>query len=180
MPSPALEASTRARRLQESLELRCRPPQDLAPGRLDEIEALVLGGRAVDPGYVRHNLERAHLIAYALFGQRVVATVSLKHPRAEYVERLLRRTGLDLSGYLERGYTSVHPDFRGQGLGTRLVDHLTRQADGRRIYVVIALDNLAAQAISRRCGTKLAAQFLSHATGQEYGIWIQQALPEQA
>jgi GNAT superfamily N-acetyltransferase len=175
MPSRAEQARPRA-----GLEFRCLPPRDLEPGLLDQIERLVLGGRAVGPGYVRHNLERAFLVAYALQGRRVVATVSLKHPRPEYIDRLKQRTGLDLAGYLERGYTSVHPDFRGQGLGTRLVDFLTRQAAVRQIYVVIAMDNLGAQAITRRAGTRLAAQFHSRATGQDYGVWIQQPLPDQA
>ncbi|MFH1034879.1 MAG: GNAT family N-acetyltransferase [Pseudomonadota bacterium] len=170
----AAKTSTQARGLSEGLELRCQPPQTLEPGLLDEIEALVLSGQAVGPGYVRHNLERAHLIAYALAQGRVVATVSLKHPRPEYVARLKQRTGLDLDGFLERGYTSVRPDFRGQGLGTLLVDYLTRQAAGRQIYVVIASDNLGAQAITRRNRTRLVAQFRSQATGQEYGIWIQE------
>jgi GNAT superfamily N-acetyltransferase len=168
--------SPEGRPLTEGLDLRCQPPRDLPPGLLDEIEALVLGGRAVGPGYVRHNLERAHLIAYALADRRAVATVSLKHPRPEYIARLKARTGLDLDGYLERGYTSVHPDFRGQGLGTLMVGYLTRQAAGRPIYVVIGSDNLGAQAITRRHGTRLVAQFHSRGTGQDYGIWIQQPL----
>lgn len=132
------------------------------------------------PAYVRHNLERALLVAYALWSNQVVATVSLKYPRPEYVRRLADRTGLDLTGYLKRGYTSVHPDSRGQGLGTRLVEYLTRQAGGRSIYVVIAMDNLAAQAITRRCHTRLATRFRNQATGREYGVWIKEPLPEPA
>jgi GNAT superfamily N-acetyltransferase len=180
MPRQALGLPTGMARLSTALELRCQPPQSLEPGLLDDIERLVLDGRAVDPGYVRHNLKRAHLIACALAGGQVAATVCLKHPRPEYVARLEKRTGLDLDGYLERGYTSVHPDFRGQGLGTRLVDYLTRQAPGRKIYVVIAMDNLGAQAITKRCHTRLVAQFHSQATGREYGVWLQSPLPDQA
>lgn len=179
MGRAAVSLPVEGRAVRDDLELHCQPPGELPPGRLDEIERLVLGGRAVDPGYVRHNLERAHLIVYALEGRRVVATVTLKNPRPEYVQRLKRRTGLDLSGYLERGYTSVHSEFSGRGLGTRLVRHLTAQAPGRQIYVVIAMHNLAAQAISIRCGTRLVARFRSRANGQEYGIWIQGPLPEQ-
>lgn len=180
MRRPAVSLPARGGAVVEDLELCCQAPDQLLPGRLDQIETLVRAGQAVGTQYVRHNLERAHLIACALEGPRVVATVTLKHPRPQYVERLKRRTGLDLTGYLERGYTSVHPDFSGRGLGTRLVRHLTEQAPGHQIYVVIAMHNLAAQAISIRCGTKLAARFFSRTTGQEYGVWLQGPLPEPA
>ncbi|MBI4799629.1 MAG: GNAT family N-acetyltransferase [Desulfarculus sp.] len=180
MGRTAVSLHVRGRAVQDDLALHCQAPGQLPPGRLDQIEALVRAGQAVGTQYVRHNLERAHLIAYALEGGRVVATVTLKNPRPEYVQRLRRRTGLDLSGYLERGYTSVHSGFSGRGLGTRLVRHLTEEAPGRQIYVVIAMHNLAAQAISIRCGTQLVARFFSRATGQEYGVWIQGPLPEQA
>ncbi|MBI5524286.1 MAG: hypothetical protein HY910_16800 [Desulfarculus sp.] len=180
MGRTAVSLPEQGRAVQDDLELHCQSPNELPPGLLDQIEALVRDGQAVGTDYVRHNLERAHLIAYALEGSRVVATVTLKNPRTEYVRRLKRRTGLDLAGYLERGYTSVRSGFSGRGLGTRLVRYLTEQAPGRQIYVVIAMHNRAAQAISIRCGTQLAARFFSRATGQEYGVWIQGPLPKQA
>lgn len=179
MRRPAFRLPAQGQVVLDDLELCCRPPAELPPGRLDQIEALVRAGQAVGTTYVRHNLERAHLIAYALEGSRVVATVTLKNPRPEYLRRLKRRTGLELAGFLERGYTSVHPDCSGRGLGTRMVRFLTEQAPGRQIYVVIARHNLAAQAISIRCGTKLVARFFSRTTGQEYGVWIQGPLPGQ-
>ena len=165
---------------QEGTELclRFEPPAELGNSLLDEVEALIMQGGAVSPRWVRHNLEQAALVALALAGPRLVGSVTLKHPRPEYVQRLMRQTGLDLADYLERGYTAIHRDYRGMGLGTRLVAGLTRQALGRAIYVVIATDNLAAEAITRRCGTRLATRFISPVTGREYGIWLQGKLPE--
>lgn len=159
---------------EKDLQLHCLAPGQIAPAILDGIEALVLGGQAVGGQWVRHNLEKAFCISWAQEpGGRVVATVSLKHPRPEYVAELKEHTGLDLSAYLERGYTSVHPDWRGRGLGTRMVRYVTSQSQGRPIYVVIATDNLGAIEVTRRCGTRLTACYTSAKTGREYGVWLQ-------
>ena len=89
---------------------------------------MVEAGGSVGIQWVRYNLERAFLIAYATEQGVVVANSSLKYPRQEYVEKLKTNSGIDVSNYLERGYTSVRPEYRGLGIGTRLLDGLTRRA----------------------------------------------------
>jgi len=121
---------------------------------------------------VRRNLRRAFLIAYALEGEIVAGNSSLKHPRPEYIAAVSERTGFDLSGCLERGYTSVRPEYRGLGIGTRLLGGLTRRTGGRRLFSIIAEDNAATQAIARRNRTRRLVTFFSEKAGKSVGLWM--------
>lgn len=170
-PSPPLAAAPR-------LELCFLPPEQIGPRRLAEIEAVVKAGGAVGPDWIGHHLARAHLVAFALDDDRVAGTVCLKNPRPEYIERLRRLSGLDLTGHLERGYTAVDPAYRGLRLATALVRGLTRRAQDLPTYTVIALDNAKALGVTSRAGTRLAASFYSEIKGKRIGIWIQGPLPD--
>ena len=147
-------------------------PQALSPERLDEICSMVEAGGSVRTKYVRHNLERAFLIAYVTEMDVVVANSSLKHPRPQFIARLKKQTGVDFSGYLERGYTSVRPEYRGMGLATRLLDGLTSRAGDRKLFSLIGEDNIAAQKIALRNRTRKVSTFISQRTGKLTGIWL--------
>jgi GNAT superfamily N-acetyltransferase len=155
------------------IEYHYRRPDEIRPELLGEIHDLIQSLGAMRPERVRENLERAFLIGYAQSGGRVVGTVTLKRPRPEYVRWVESRTGLDLKGYLERGYTSVRPQWRGLEVGATLIQGLTERAGGRPIYVVIAQDNPAAQALARGNDTHLRATYFSPALGREVGVWVQ-------
>ncbi len=158
--------------LGERLTYRYAPPDRLPPGRLDEVCRLVEAGGAVDTRWVRHNLERAFLVAVAEEGGLVVGDSSLKHPRPEYVARVKDRLGLDIRGFLERGYTSVRPEYRGLGIGTRLLEGLTVRAGGRPIYSLIREDDPATQTIARRNRTVKVVTFFSELAGKDLGLWM--------
>lgn len=160
-----------------ALSLHFLPPGQIEPAILEAIEALVVDGGAVGPQWVGYHLRRAHLISYALDGQTVAGSVTLKNPRPEYLARLRQRCGLDLRGYLERGYTSVRPAYRGQGLATRLVRGLVERAQGWPIYTVIALDNSRALGVTSHAGTRKVASFHSEIVNKTIGIWLQGPLP---
>ncbi len=147
-------------------------PQELPPGYLDEICRMVEAGGSVGTKWVRYNLEHAYLIGYVLDEGVIVANSSLKHPREEYVEKVSKKTGLDLSNYLERGYTSVRPEYRGMGIATKLLEGLTTRAGERKIFSIIGEDNLATQKIAIRNRTQQVASFYSEALGKEVGVWI--------
>ena len=159
------------------LELSFLPPRGIDPATLAAIEALVIAGGAVGHQWVGHHLARAHLVAFATHQGRLAGSVTLKNPRPEYLDRLVRRCGLDLAGSLERGYTAIHPDYRGLGLATALVRGLVERAAGRPIYTVIALDNQAALGVTRHAGTYLAASFHSEIRQRTIGVWLQGPLP---
>jgi GNAT superfamily N-acetyltransferase len=148
-------------------------PDQLPPALFDEICALILAVGAMRPERVRENLQRAWLIGWAQSRGRVVGTVTLKRPRPEYVRWVESNTGLDLRDFLERGYTSVLPEFRGRQVGATLIRGLTDRAAGRPIYVVIAQDNLPAQALARGNDTHLKATYFSPSLGKEVGVWVQ-------
>ena len=148
------------------------PPGELTGERFEEICRLVEAGGAVNPRWVRHNLRRAFLIAYAEEKGVVVADSSLKRPRPEYVERVREKTGIDISGFLERGYTSVRPEYRGLGIGTRLLEGLTSRAGGRPIYSIIREDDDATRTIAVRNRTVRVARFHSEVMGKDVGLWM--------
>jgi GNAT superfamily N-acetyltransferase len=121
---------------------------------------------------VRHNLERAFLIACVTENAILVGNSSLKHPRPEYIEAVSRQSGIDLTGYLERGYTSVRPEYRGLGIGAQLLAGLTERAGEHAIFSVIAEGNVATQKMAIRNRTRRVATFYSSRAGKEVGIWI--------
>ncbi|MCG2777971.1 MAG: GNAT family N-acetyltransferase [Desulfobacterales bacterium] len=147
-------------------------PRDLPPGYLDEICRMVEAGGSVGTKWVSYNLERAFLIGYVLEHGLIVGNSSLKHPRPEYVEGVNRQSGLDLSQYLERGYTSVRPEYRGMGIGTKLLEGLTARIGNKKLFSIIGSDNVATQKIALRNKTRRVATFYSERLGKEIGVWI--------
>ncbi|MCB2148095.1 MAG: GNAT family N-acetyltransferase [Deltaproteobacteria bacterium] len=158
--------------LGDALEYHFLPPDRLPAGYLDEICAMVAAGGTVATTHVRFNLERAHLIGYVQEKGVIVGNSSLKNPRPEYIQDVRRQSGLDLTGYLERGYTSVRPEYRGLGIGTRLLEGLTRRAGDRKIFSVIAEDNAATKVIAMRNRTRQVATYFSEKAGKPVGIWM--------
>jgi GNAT superfamily N-acetyltransferase len=156
----------------DALEYHFLPPDRLPDGYLDEICAMVAAGGTVAPTHVRFNLERAHLIGYVQEKGIIVGNSSLKNPRPEYIHAVRRQSGLDLTGYLERGYTSVRPEYRGLGIGTQLLEGLTRRAGDRKIFSVIAEDNAATKVIAMRNRTRQVATYFSEKAGKPVGIWM--------
>jgi len=121
---------------------------------------------------VKYNLERAFLIAYATEFAVIIGNSSLKHPRKEYTQSLFHKTGLDFSGYLERGYTSVRPEYRGLGVGTKLLEGLTKRIGDKKLYSIITEDNLATQKIAIRNKTRKLTTFYSEKIGKKVGVWV--------
>jgi len=148
------------------------PPGELPDGVLDEICRMVEAGGSVNTRWVRHNLERAFRIGYVEEHGRIVGNSSLKRPRDEYIQAVQDRYGLDFSDCLERGYTSVRPEYRGLGVGTRLLEGLTARAGERRIFSIIAEDNVATQKIAIRNRTRKVATVYSEAMKKEIGFWM--------
>ena len=147
-------------------------PRELPPGYLDEICRMIEAGGSVGTKWVRYNLERAFLIGYVLEHDLIVGNSSLKHPRPEYVDAVNRQSGLDLSQYLERGYTSVRPEYRGMGIGTKLLEGLTERIGNKKLFSIIGKDNRATQKIALRNKTRRVATFYSESLNKEVGVWI--------
>ncbi len=148
-------------------------PGDTPPKVLSQIHDLIKEGGAVGLSFVRENLRKAFLIGYAEGpGGRVIGTVVLKHQRDSYRKKIEIETGLNLSGYLERGYTSVAPDWRGYGIGDALIRGLTREAGEQKIYVTIHMDNAPALQLTRKNGMMLAGKFFNQRTGREIGVFV--------
>jgi hypothetical protein len=121
---------------------------------------------------VRENLQKAFLISYALDqAGRVVGSVTLKTPKKAYREKLEAASGLNLSGYLERGYTVVKPGFRFQDVADHLIKGLIERSTDRRVYVTISMDNTPALKLAHKNGMSLAAEFMNEHTGRDIGLF---------
>jgi GNAT superfamily N-acetyltransferase len=165
--------------LGRSLVYTYRKPEDLPEGYLDEICRMVEAGGSVATRWVRHNLQRAFLIVYVEEYGVIVGNSSLKHPRAEYIEAVSAQSGIDLRHYLERGYTSVRPEYRGFGIGAEMLAGLTRRAGDDKIFSVIGEDNIPTQKMAIRNRTRKVATFYSVRAGKQIGVWIPEwMLPE--
>ncbi|MBR9986995.1 MAG: GNAT family N-acetyltransferase [Desulfosarcina sp.] len=159
-------------RIGAALAYRFLPPDRLPDGYLEAICGMVAAGGTVAATHVRFNLLRAHLIGYVQEKGVIVGNSSLKNPRPEYIEAVQRQTGLDLTGFVERGYTSVRPEYRGLGIGTRLLEGLTQRTGDRKIFSVIAEDNTATKIIAMRNRTRKVATYFSEKAGKPVGIWM--------
>ena len=156
----------------DSLQYFFTPPDKLPPGYLDIIIDLVEAGGSVSPEFVRYNLERAFLIGYVKDKDEIIGCSSLKHPRPEFIETVRQQAGINLGNYLERGYTSVKPEYRGMGIGSRLLAGLTARIGDRKLYSVIGEENIGGQKIAINNNTKKMAVYESAKTGKKLGIWI--------
>lgn len=145
-------------------------PQEI----LAEIQGLIALGEGVGTSWIDENLNRAFLIGYAVEEGRVVGTMTLKRPPEKYREAIEQKTHVDLGGYLERGYSSVRPEYRGLGVGDALLKGLVSRAPAQKIYVTIRMDNLPAVKLTRKNDMRLAATFKNERTGHEIGIFVNQ------
>ena len=158
---------------QDPISFHFRKPANIASGILVEIENLVRQGEAVGTRLLRDNLRNAYLIGYATgLGGRVIGTVTLKIPQEPYRKKLERATDFNLSGYLERGYTSVAPGYRGLKVGDQLIKGLNQRSKGKKIYLTIRMDNVYAIKLAHENKMTLAATFINEGTGHEIGLFV--------
>jgi len=149
-------------------------PDEVPSGVLENICDLVESGGEVGVSWLRENLKHAFLIGYAVEHDRIVGAMVHKKPLEKYVRQIEEKTHLDLNGYLERGYTYVKPEFRGLGVGDRLLKGLVSGSSGKKIYVTIRMDNLPPSQLTLRNNMKLAATYVNERTGHEIGVFTNQ------
>ncbi|MEE9610991.1 MAG: hypothetical protein V3W19_07045 [Desulfatiglandales bacterium] len=158
-----------------AVELYFRKPDQIHPNLLDQIGNLIKEGGGVGSAHIKENLQNAFLVSYALDQNGVVVgTVVLKHPKEEYRKKIEEATGLDLSGYLERGYTTVKPAFGKDDIADALIKGLIERSMGQKIYVTIRMDNVPALKLTYKNAMVLAAKFIYDRTGHEIGVFINQ------
>ncbi|MFC1821186.1 GNAT family N-acetyltransferase [Thermodesulfobacteriota bacterium] len=149
-------------------------PGKIPPETLQEIYGLIAAGGKVGLSWVESNLKHAFLIGYAEDEGRVIGTMSLKVPLEKYVKEIEEKTHLNLHGFLERGYTSVKPEYRRWRVADQLDKGLVERAPGEKIYLTIHMENLAAIGLARGNKMKLAATFYNELTGHEVGLFTNQ------
>ncbi|MBS3755762.1 MAG: GNAT family N-acetyltransferase [Desulfobacterales bacterium] len=156
-------------------------PDELPQGYLNRISRLVESGGSVAPEKVRENLAHAFLIVYVLGDSgEIVACAALKQPRAQFIEMVREQTGLDLDGYLERGYSSVRPEYRGKGIASTMLAGLTARVGKRKLYSIVGEDNIGGQKIALNNNTRKVTVYESVKTGKKMGIWIPEWMIDNA
>jgi len=151
-----------------------KKPDEIPSAILNQIQDLIETGGGVGTSYIRENLQNALLIGYAIHKDRVVGTSTHKHPKIEYRKKIEALTGLDLSGYLERGYTTVDPRYRDQAIGGGLIRGLIERSRGKKLYVTIRMDNIPPLKMTYKERMVLAAKFVNERTGHEIGVFTNQ------
>ena len=152
-------------------------PEEISPEIFDNICNLIEEGRGVGTSWVSENLQKAFLIGYAEHQGKVVGTSTHKYPKEAYKKKIEASTGLDLCGYVERGYTAVRAEYRDLGIGGRLIKGLIERSEGKKVYVTIRMDNIPPLKMTYKEGMVLAATFINDRTGHELGVFISQPLP---
>lgn len=146
-------------------------PDETLETVLDQICDLVAQSGGVGTSWIKENLQKAFLIGYAIHEDRVVGTSTHKYPKERYRKKIETQTGLDLSGYLERGYTAVDPEFRNKGIGLKIIQGLMERSSGQKIYVTIHMDNPWPLQMTHRVGMVLKARFINDRTEHELGVF---------
>jgi GNAT superfamily N-acetyltransferase len=150
-----------------------RAPEQIPEKSLREMRDLVVRGGAVGTSWIDGMLSDAFLIGYAENAAgHVVGCEVLKRPKESYRRKIEAATGLDLRGYLERGYAAVADGWEGRGIMGTIVSGLVREARGRRAYVTIRMDNHPALRLTLKNGMRLAGRYVNPRTGHEIGVFL--------
>jgi hypothetical protein len=162
----------------DAVRLYFKKPDQISGEILRQIEDLIKKGGGVGQSWVRENIQEAFMVSYALDPKgRVIGSVTLKQPKDVYREKLEAASGLNLSGYLERGYTVVSPEFRFQDIAHHLIKGLIERSSDQRVYVTIRMNNIPALKLACKNSMSLAAEFLNERTGQKIGLFTNQLPP---
>jgi GNAT superfamily N-acetyltransferase len=149
-------------------------PEEVPPEMLENIYRMVGSGGEVGVSWIKDNLKHAFLIGYAVEQGRIVGAMVHKKPLEKYVRKIEEKSRLNLEGYLERGYTYVRPEYRGLGVGDRLLKGLVEGSPGKKIYVTIRMDNIPPIQLTLRNNMHLAATYVNERTGHEIGVFTNQ------
>ena len=154
-----------------NIEYFFEKPEEIPIKILDQLRILIEEGSGVGTSWVKENLRYAFLIGYAEHEGEVVGTSTHKYPKEAYRKKIETATGLDLTGYLERGYTTVRPECRDLGIGGRLIKGLIEKSENKKVYVTIRMDNIPPVKMTYKEGMVLAATFVNERTGHELGVF---------
>lgn len=97
---------------------------DFAHDEIDGFRRLVVSEGRVAARSLPHLMLRAEILATLSEHGRIIATAALKTPNERYRSDVFRKAGLNgqATRYpLELGWVVVNPDYRRQGLATRIV-----------------------------------------------------------
>lgn len=157
----------------EPVTYHFRRPDDVPEAVLDGVRDLVARGGAVGTSWIEEMLHAAFLVGYAETGDgRVVGCEVLKHPKEAYRKKIEAAAGIDLSGYLERGYAAVAEGFRGRGILGTIVRGLREHAAGRKAYVTTRMDNRPVVRLTEKNGMRLVGRYVNPRTGHEIGVFV--------
>lgn len=158
---------------------RFEKPEEIPSRILDQIHNLIEACGGVGTSWVKENLRDAFIIGYAEHDGKIVGTSTHKYPKEEYRKKIETVTGLNLTGYLERGYTAVKAEYRDLGIGGRLIRGLIEKSENEKVYVTIRMDNIPPLKMTYKEGMVLAGKFINEITGHELGVFANVMPPKK-
>jgi ribosomal protein S18 acetylase RimI-like enzyme len=159
-----------------------KQPAECSACELESFKEMVVEAGQVCEAGLERRIEHAHLLTFQYDESKLVAVAGLKHPEDNYRRRVFRNAGVSelADNYgAELGWVVTLEEYRGQHIGSRLVQNLLERTESRGVFATTKTDNRQMQAIlikngfrecgepyEGRCGTYQLQLYLHEASGR--------------
>ncbi len=120
-------------------------PSDCTAHALADFERLVIEGGAVNPQGLSQRIRKASRLLFLRgLDDQLVGVGALKHPRAEYRNRVFANAQATVSAEeypVELGWVVVAKSYQGRRLSTRIVGELLPFANNENIFATTRADD---------------------------------------
>jgi GNAT superfamily N-acetyltransferase len=153
-------------------------PSDCTVEALADFEKLVVEGGAVNPQGLAQRIRKAsRLLFLRALDDQLVGVGALKHPRAEYRNRVFADAQATVSAEeypVELGWVVVAKAYQGRRLSTRMVGELLPFAKNENIFATTRADERVLS-FAFDCGFKVNGKPYSSGHGYELVLYLRNA-----
>jgi GNAT superfamily N-acetyltransferase len=153
-------------------------PADCTEKALADFENLVVEGGAVNPtGLAQRIRDASRLLFLRTPDDRLVGTGALKHPRAEYRNKVFADAHATVSADeypVELGWVVVAKSYQGRRLSTRIVAELLGFAKNENLFATTRSDERVLS-FAFDCGFKLHGQPFPSGNGYNLVLYLRKA-----
>lgn len=138
-------------------EAKCVRPTECEPALIQAIAAFLGGGNEAEA--IGADIRGAFRIGYTTYKKAVVAVVGLRKPKVAERAALFARAGATADHKLfktQLEWLGLHPDHRGKGQLTKLVDKVLASVQGRPVFVLVEKDHEIVRDLLLKAGFRLA------------------------
>jgi ribosomal protein S18 acetylase RimI-like enzyme len=157
------------------IQYRVYPPSAFSGATLDRLVELITSGGESNNRSLITKLRKAHAIAFARVDGLPIGVAVIKRPVASYPVKVFTAAGvpeLAENFQIELGYVMINPQYRGQGVGSKLLSLFgNHQAP---IYSTVRKDNAAMISLLQTAGFTQVGTPYKGESGAELTLWIKQ------